>query len=257
MNADQQITAIDDAMNLGLVGEPDQIVARATKACTTLMKIVEERKLFEDIGKARHLKVEAWLLCAHFFGVTTRLVSVVPVVDEMSGAAGFEATVEGYHLQSGRVIGQAAARCLNDEENWGLRPKYKKGDNGQRERVGDVATPSFQLESMAQTRATSKVLASLFRWVVILGGGKVSGTPAEEMTNVKDKKEGEQAPGGKKISDGQRKRIFAIAKQVNYPFNDLPTLFEKYGFRTAADITQDKYDALVADLQQGQDQAAP
>jgi hypothetical protein len=259
-NAETQIQAIDDAMNLALVGEPDQIVMRATKACTALMKIVEERKLYEDIGKARHLKVEAWLLCGHFFGVTTRVVSVVSVVDEMNGAAGFEATVEAYHLQSGRVIGNAVARCLNNEENWGDRPKYAgKGD--ERRQIGTVATPSFQLESMAQTRATSKVLASLFRWVVILGGAtlgakKVSGTPAEEMAGERQE-QGSTAAGGKKISEGQRKRIFAIAKEVGYPYNDLPALFEKHGFKTAADVTQNEYDALIADLQHGQTQAAP
>jgi hypothetical protein len=258
MSADEQIQAIDNAMDLGLVGDPDKIVERATKACSALMKVVEREKLYEDIGKARHLKVEAWLLCAHFFGVTTRLVSVSSVVDEMNGAAGFEAIVEAYHLQSGRVIGQAAARCLNNEDNWGMRPKYAgKGDN--RQQVGEVSTPSFQLESMAQTRATSKVLASLFRWVVILGGAttkKVSGTPAEEMTGTKEES-GQQQSGGKKISENQRKRIFAIAKQDGYPYNDLPALFQKHGFNTAADITTDKYDAIVAEVQSQKAQAAP
>lgn len=255
MSADEQIQSIDDAMNLGLVGDPEQIVVRATKACSALMKVVEREKLYEDIGKARHLKVEAWLLCAHFFGVTTRLVSVSSVVDEMNGAAGFEAIVEAYHLQSGRVIGQAAARCLSNEDNWGMRPKYA-GKGAERRQIGEVATPSFQLESMAQTRATSKVLASLFRWVVILGGGKVSGTPAEELSNSKEEKQQEQS-GHKKITDGQRKRIFAIAKQEGFPYNDLPALFQKHGFGTAADITTDKYDAIVAEVQSQKAQAAP
>lgn len=248
MDPNQQIQAIDDAMNLGLVGDPAKIIENATRACTVLMEIVKKRKLYIDIGKARHLKVEAWLTLAHFFGVTPRVVSVFAVTDEMTGHGGFEATVEAVHLQSGRIIGQAIARCLNNEDNWGMRPKYEKGDNGQRKQIGEVAVPSFQLESMAQTRATSKVLASLFRWVVILGGGNVEGTPAEEMSDTVER-ETQQTSGVKKISEGQRKRIFAIAKDVGYPTNNLPPLFQQFGFGTAADITIDKYDAIVTEVQ--------
>jgi hypothetical protein len=244
-----QLATIDDAMNLQLVGDPAKIIEQAEKTCKVLMAIVKKRQLYTDIGKARHLKVEAWLLCAHFFGVTPRVVCVNPVVDEMTGCAGFEATVEALHLQSGRVIGQAIARCLNNEENWGMRPKYER-QNGQRKQVGEVATPSFQLESMAQTRATSKVLASLFRWVVILGGGGVEGTPAEEMTGDRQSEEGETTQhGGKRISEPQRKRIFAIAKELGYPMNDLPQNWIKHGFENAAEITIDKYDSIVTEIQ--------
>lgn len=246
---ENQIQAIDDAMNLGLVGEPEKIVERATKACTVLMEIVKKRELYVKIGKATHLKVEAWLLLAHFFGVTPRVVSVFSVTDDMTGFSGFEATVEAVHLASGRVIGQAIARCLNNEENWGMRPKYGKNESGQRKQIGEVATPSFQLESMAQTRATSKVLASVFRWVVILGGGNVEGTPAEEMTGQREESQEQQPTTAKRISEGQRKRIFAIAKEVGFPTNDLPALIQKHGFAQAFEITMDKYDAVVADVQ--------
>ncbi len=254
MSADTQIQAVEDAMNLGLVGEPDKIVARAEKACSVLMEIVKKRKLYTDIGKARHLKVEAWLLLAHFFGVTPRVVSVFSVTDEMTGFSGFEATVEAVHLSSGRVIGQAIARCLNNEDNWSTRPKY---DKETRKQTGVVAVPSFQLESMAQTRATSKVLASVFRWVVVLGGGNVEGTPAEEMTGQQEGSESEPQPGAKRISDGQRKRIFAIAKEAGFPTNDIPALVQKYGYGQVFEITTDKYDAIVTEIQNhGKPQAA-
>jgi hypothetical protein len=246
-----ELSPIDDAMNLQLVGEPDKIMERAEKACKVLMEIVKKRKLYIDIGKARHLKVEAWITLAHFYGVTPRVVSVCSVTDEMTGHSGFEATVEAIHLQSGRIIGQAVARCLNNEDNWSTRPKY---DKDTRKQIGSVAVPSFQLESMAQTRATSKVLASLFRWVVVLGG--VEGTPAEELGGESEAPQKESA-GAKKITEGQRKRIFAIAKEHAVPMNDLPAIWQRHGFNTAADITQDKYDAIVTEVQNSKAQAAP
>jgi hypothetical protein len=257
MSADQAIQAMDDALSMHLVGEPDKVVERATKACTVLMEIVKKRELFIRMGKATHLKIEAWLLLGHFYGVTVQTTSVCSVVDEMTGAAGYEATSEAVHMATGKIVGRAVARCLNNEENWNTRPKYEYEKGKPRKFLRDEQVASYQLESMAQTRANSKALSSALRWVVILGGGNVEGTPAEEMQGQQPREEAQQSASGKKISEGQRKRIFAIAKEVGYPYNDLPALFEKHGFKTAADVTADKYDALIADLQQGQAQAAP
>lgn len=248
-----ELANLESGMSLVLTGEPDKQIVQAERACTALMKVVKERKLFERIGKNNHLKIEAWLLLGHFFGVTPRVVSVFPVVDEMTSASGYEATVEVVHLQSNRVIGQAIARCLNNEDNWSTRPKYEGKDDNRRA-VGTVDVPSYQLESMAQTRASSKALASVLRWVVVLGGGdldKVEGTPAEEMHGTTAQQEaGEQASGSaKRISEGQRKRIFAIAKEVGFPTANLPALIKGFGFNIAPEITVDKYDALVAEIQ--------
>lgn len=245
----------DQSQNLALVNDPEKMLEQAQKACTALMRVVESKHLYEDIGSQRHLKVEAWLLAAHFYGVAPRLVSVAGVIDEMTGAAGFEAIVEAVHISTGRVIGQSAARCLNNEDNWGDRPKYK-GKGLERKQVGTVKTPSYQLESMAQTRATSKVLSSLFRFVVILGGTHISGTPAEEAAGGMPENGQRSEPKAEKITDGQRKRIFAIAKEHGYPYNDLPAFFKKHGFEQAADITRDKYDAMVQEIQAKNQQPA-
>ena len=47
--------------------------------------------------------------------------------------------------------------------------------------------PFHQVASMAQTRAASKALSNVFRWVVILGS-VAEGTPAEEMENEENGK---------------------------------------------------------------------
>ena len=98
-------------------------------------------------------------------------------------------------------IGRAESLCLNDEANWGMVAQYewqdeigpdgkkiwdanlrggKGGYRGKKVQVGEVAKPLFQLKSMAQTRACSKVLRQVFAWIVVLAGYRP--TPAEEMT---------------------------------------------------------------------------
>ena len=95
--------------------------------------------------------------------------------------------------------------CTNQEEKWGARPKYKKaldangkeiweynqrfGKNMPRTEKVMVPVDEFQLRSMAQTRASVKALSNGFRWVVVLAGPNVSGTPAEEMTGYEPYRE--------------------------------------------------------------------
>lgn len=251
----------ENGMQLSLVSDPAKQIEQATRACTALMGVVEAKGLFEVFGRGkeakRHLKVEAWLLLGHFFGVTTRTENVQSVQDDATGHFGFEATVEAVHAATGRVVGRAVARCMSNEENWGMVSKYD-WENGEKTKVGERQKAMQQLESMAQTRATSKALSSVFRWVVILGAPNISGTPAEEMGGEKKKQGATAEPNGaKRISDAQRKRIFAIAHEVGYDLNELPALAKKHGFEMVAHVTTDKYDAFVKEVQNWKTPAAP
>ena len=49
-------------------------------------------------------------------------------------------------------------------------------------KVADQPVPSFQLRSMAQTRACAKAFRNVLAWVVVLAGYKP--TPAEEMQGI-------------------------------------------------------------------------
>ena len=244
-------------MQLSLVSDPEKQIENATRACTALMKVVEAKHLYEDFGqgkkRTRHLKVEAWLLLSHFYGVTPKVESVMSVQDDATGHFGFEATVEAIDAR-GMCRGRAVARCMSNEENWGMVAKYEyRGDErektGGRQKTGERQKAMQQLESMAQTRATSKVLSMLFRYVVILGTPNVSGTPAEEMTGAQEKKKPTGATGAKRISDGQRKRLFAIAHEVGFDINKLPEVLHKHGFEQVFEVTADRYDAVIADIQ--------
>jgi len=236
---------------LMLVSDPEKQVEQATRACTVLMKIVEAKRLYEEFGsgrnKKRHLKVEAWLLLGHFFGVTTRTESVISVQDDATGHFGFEATIEALDSR-GQVRGRAIARCMSNEENWGMVAKYE-GNGDDRQKVGERQKAMAQLESMAQTRATGKVLSSLFRWVVILGAPNVSGTPAEEMGAGQQKQQATAQATGDRISQPQVKRIFGVAHGVGMPLTELPKILHAHGFSQSHEVTKDRYEAVIADIQ--------
>jgi hypothetical protein len=245
--------SLENGMQLTLVGDPEKQLAQATRACAVLMRVVEEKHLFEEFGtrdrKKRHLLVEAWLFLAHMFGVTARLEAIVPVWDATENFPGFEATVEAVHMASGRVVGRAAARCMSDEENWGEVPKYV-WNNGDRSQDGTRQKAMQQLESMAQTRATSKVLSNVFRWVVVLGAKGVSGTPAEEMGDTKrGKQQAGQTTESRKITAKQVSRLFAIGRDKGLAPNEVAEIFKRHGFQQSHEITVEKYDSIVAEVE--------
>lgn len=146
--------------------------------------------------------------------------------DGQDPVIGYEATADLVHIATGNVISSAKAMCLNDEDKWSEKNKYvwmyvcrngelsaedpgydnivwedtgvPKGDGTgknkmrpkkQRELVGTIRVPLFQLRSMAQTRACAKVLRDVFSHIVILAG--FNPTPAEEMTDLPDDSNGD------------------------------------------------------------------
>jgi hypothetical protein len=241
---------------LSVVADPNQMLRQARDVADVLMRLVEEKKLYLTIGKKKHLYVEAWETLGHFYGVTGKITDVRPVVDEITGAAGFEATADAIHMQTTTVISSARALCLNNEENWDTRPKYEYEEGKPRKLVGEVPVPTFQLESMAQTRAVGKVLRNVLAFVVALAG--YATTPAEEMTgterekqaNGKDPQPKKEAAGApKRITDPQRKRMFAIMHEHQVPTMELVNIIKKHGFNQAFEITVDKYDAIISEIQ--------
>jgi hypothetical protein len=76
-----------------------------------------------------------------------------------------------------------------DEIVWEPNPKKagKKRPKKERVQTGTEAVPTFQLLSMAETRALSKVHSMALRWIVVLAG--FSPTPAEEIPHQVDEEE--------------------------------------------------------------------
>lgn len=134
--------------------DPVTVLQEATRTADALAKVLKSRNLTTTIQGKEHVQVEGWQTLGSMLGVT-------PVcVWTRSLDNGWEARVEARTLD-GRIVGAAEAMCTRSERMWKNRDDYA-------------------LRSMAQTRATSKALASPLRFVITLAG--YEGTPAEEMT---------------------------------------------------------------------------
>lgn len=167
---------------------PAEVISQATAVADALKPILASQKMTTSISGKDHVQVEGWQTLGALLKVTPVCVStrriepkvtftvkgkkkkwgnvegrrqIVEEFDYSYEVEGYswEATVEARTLD-GRTIGSADAMCSREEDKW-------KDDD------------DFALRSMAQTRASSKALASVLRFVVTLAG--YSGTPAEEM----------------------------------------------------------------------------
>jgi hypothetical protein len=134
--------------------DPALVLTRARAVAKQLMETVRGSGLVVKVGDKDHLTVEAWQTLGAMLGVTPVTVWTHEIDN------GWEARSEARLMSTGQVIGAAEAECLRSEQQWSDRD-------------------DFALRSMAQTRATSKALASVLRFVATLGGA--AGTPAEEM----------------------------------------------------------------------------
>lgn len=152
---------------------------RAKAVAAQLDDIIQELGLSVRIGQGQHLRVEAWCACASMVGVSPRTVWTKRM-PETGPLEGYTARVEVVQLSNGQVIGAAEAGCFMDERMGG-GPRWKD---------------QHAVLSMAQTRATSKSIGQVLRWIPVLAG--YSGTPAEEMPRDTPKdaprNEGSNAP---------------------------------------------------------------
>lgn len=180
---ESEVAIVPHQFGLIVARDPKVVLAEAQRAAKALKDIIEAKPKDKKVmmNGEQYLELEDWQLCAKFYGVVAKIVSTQYV--EIGGARGFEAIAAAFDTATGQEVSRAESLCLNDEEKWSTRSKYEWKE-GKREKVGDVAVPLFQLKSMAQTRACSKVLRNVLAWVVVLAGYKP--TPAEDMTGDED-----------------------------------------------------------------------
>lgn len=138
--------------------DPGAVITQATAVSQALMRVVRSESLAVNISGRDHLKVEAWTLMGSMVGVFPVVEWTRPVMED-GKKIGWEARVEA-RTRDGNVVGSAESMCLRSESTW-------KGRD------------DFALRSMAQTRATSKALATCLRFIAVLGG--FAGTPADDM----------------------------------------------------------------------------
>lgn len=174
---------------------PEDLLLSARDAAQALERVIalNEKPPLMFNGK-RYLQFEHWQVCAKFYHCSVRTFDAQPV--EIGGVAGFKARAEVFDEKTGLVVGGAEAFCLRDEPNWKTKP-------------------TFQLASMAQTRAASKALGNKFRYVAVVAG--YEGTPAEEMT-------AETSSTQKQVVMPKEKAIETtaqVAQKMQSPFPDV------------------------------------
>ena len=178
---DNQISVIEPQATT-LVGpsaqEFDLSLVEAAAKAKSLKAVISENAWSVRIGTSEHIRVEAWITLASGYGCTAKVVE--GSVRRLDGhPIAYEARAEVLrHTPNGPiVIGAAEAECGTEgDANW------------------DHGKPAYAVRSMAQTRAISKAISSVFRWVVVLAG--YSGTPFEDMPQTSGATMGDQPAGG-------------------------------------------------------------
>ena len=147
--------------------EFDQSLKEASLKAKSLTQIIKDNNLAINIRGSQHIMVEAWITLARGYGCTAQIVEG-SVKRIPGGPHAFEARAEVLQWTANGtvVIGAAEAECGTEGDG-----KWATG-----------ARPAFACRSMAQTRAVSKAIASVFRWVVVLAG--YHGTPSDEMEHL-------------------------------------------------------------------------
>ena len=166
MTGEMEVRAEGQGLSL-LSDDPEQLVKRAAKIANALKPIIDGKKLYSNIGGKKYVRAEGWTTLGAMLGVFPYVARVDRIASE-DGEIAFNARVE-LRTVNGQVISAAEAMCSSTEKNW-------KGRD------------TFAIESMAQTRATGKVLRLPMAWIMTLAGYEA--TPAEEMTTNGE----EQAP---------------------------------------------------------------
>jgi len=201
--ADLVHVADEDVSLLSIADDPANVIAQAREVAQAIMSLILKKPKQIIFNGEKYFENDDWVMAGKMYGIVPRILGE-PEYVEFGDVKGFKAVCEAVLVATDQVVGRAYAMCLNDEENWGDRPKYEWKDvldgegkkiweeriikgkkknlpKSEKIQVGVVRVPLFQLMSMAQTRASSKVLSMVLKFVPVLAGFRP--TPAEEIPN--------------------------------------------------------------------------
>ena len=213
---------------LALAQDPEHVLDQASRAARALVRAVSqnESQYVVKLGPGKHLRFEAWQTLAAFFSLSVACEWVREIRDAEGTPVGWEARAVVY--RGDRMITAAEAHCATDEPNW-------------------KSKPSFQLRSMAQTRAAAKALRQALAWVVVLAGYQP--TPAEEVEGAEVPQQSAPANQKEEATDAQRRAIWAAwrerARQAGVSEDHLRTLIR---VRYRVDSTRDLSKAQASEL---------
>lgn len=269
----------DDGFTLRLQRKPESIVAEARLCADSLIAAVKRNNWVQRFGGRDHLFFEAWAFLATMYRCTPRTVETRFV--QIGDVCGYEATAECFHVPSGIVISRGDSMCLNDEDNWSMRPIYEyNAQTRRREHTGERPVPLFQLRSMAQTRAQAKALKSCFSWIVAMAG--YAPTPVEDMSGSEasasvagsasapasvNQAEATASPshmqapretrapeassgnGRGLITGKQASRIWALGFSAGLDKKLVGHILNSFGFQRAEEVSVERYDEICAAIE--------
>lgn len=192
---EEKAIAVQHESSVGLLRDPDVVLAEAHKAAQALAKVLASKPRKIILNGKQYLEFEDWILLGQFYGVGIKTEWTRQI--EVGDAKGWESAVVAIDKRTGIEVGRAEAMCLDNERNW-------KGKD------------SFTIRSMAQTRAGSKALSSGLRWIPVLAG--YAGTPAEEMKQTSSSPEpaaDSPAPSEYTVGSWARESLTALVKQAS------------------------------------------
>lgn len=142
----------------------DVKIAVATVWANKLQRIVEEKKLYKQIGDKKHLLAEAWQTIANLDEASMVPQTVTPIRNKEGDIIGYSARVE---IKKGdEIVGAADMPCFLSEN----LAQGKRGDDKHRAVI-----------SAAQTFACAKAGRMKYSWIAVMAG--YDPTPAEEMSS--------------------------------------------------------------------------
>jgi hypothetical protein len=268
--------------------DPKIVLEEARRAAEALTDVVKAKLKKVIINDEQYLEFEDWQTLGRFYGLTVKVQWTKPVI--LEGVRGWEAQAVILD-RDGNIISSAEAMCLNDEEKWSSKPKYeyqyvlkdgsksienppkeqivwvdnpnkpgKKMPKKERVKVADQPVPSFQLRSMAQTRACAKAFRNVLAWVVVLAGYKP--TPAEEMQGVVDVEPTENVePNGKSEiqseseTETQTSPSQPLQEQINF-LEQMKRYKAMVGLEKYKEILTGRYSAMKPEDVKPEDQAS-
>jgi len=184
------VEVIQDAAVLSTF-DPNEMLQRAVAQANVLHKLIEDRKLYKEINGRKHIYVEGWTTIGAFNGY----VAATDVVEQGHNDKGVyyaRAVARAKRTSDGVEVGSASGYCDQSEPKWSTRDK-------------------FAIQSMAQTRATSRLFREMFSWVAVLAG--YDPTPEAEMPDDErgdasrpvNQNLGNQPPSGSAARSSQEK----------------------------------------------------
>jgi hypothetical protein len=142
--------------------DPLTIERHARKVVKSLKRFLRDHtdQVWQGQDGKNYPRIEAYQFVAACFGHS-------PIISDTQALYNADQQEIGMHAaayvidSANRTVSAAEATCMRSESEW---------EN----------SPSFQLRSMAQTRACGKALRNKFAYVMVMAG--LQGTPAEELT---------------------------------------------------------------------------